>query len=126
MTGTCKYCGQICATEEKTQAEANTYAAENCDCLKAREERELKRRIDSAQDRLEELCGEDCEKYGFEPIDDERTIDFIKKIINHVARSDINSAAISILGGIRIAVKKGSKGTLKVSRSESRSYELEE
>ena len=126
MLGTCKYCGQICDAKAETQAEANAIASADCDCLQARQERELKRRIESAEEKLDELCGENCEKYGFEPIDDERTIDFIKKIINHVARSDINSAAVSILGGIRIAVKKGSKGTLKVSRSESRSYELEE
>ena len=126
MLGTCKYCGQICDAKAETQAEANAIASADCDCLQARQERELKRRIESAEEKLDELCGENCEKYGFEPIDDEHTIDFIKKIINHVARSDINSAAVSILGGIRIAVKKGSKGTLKVSRSESRSYELEE
>lgn len=126
MIGVCKYCGQTRATEAENKMEADKYAAENCDCVQARQERELTRRIESAKERLIELVGDDCEKYGFEPIEDGRTIDFLKQLIERVARSDMNVASISLVGNTRITIKKGSKGQLKVGRSESRSYEMKE
>ena len=69
MIGVCKYCGQTVTVEAENKIEADKFAAENCDCTRARQERELTRIIESAKERLIDLVGDDCEKYGFEPIE---------------------------------------------------------
>ena len=68
--GTCRYCGQVVNLdyEEETQAEADIAASEKCECYDARHERNLRKQITAAQNRIRKIFGDDAAKLGFSPI----------------------------------------------------------
>lgn len=68
--GTCRYCGQVVNLdyEEETQAEADIAASEKCECYDARHERNLRKQITAAQNRIRKIFGDDAAKLGFAPI----------------------------------------------------------
>ena len=55
--GTCRYCGQVVNLdyEEETQAEADIAASEKCECYDARHERNLRKQITAAQNRIRKM-----------------------------------------------------------------------
>lgn len=59
--GTCRYCGQVVNLdyEEETQAEADIAASEKCECYDARHERNLRKQITAAQNRIRKIFGDD-------------------------------------------------------------------
>ena len=72
--GTCRYCGQVVNLdyEEETQAEADIAASEKCECYDARHERNLRKQITAAQNRIRKIFGDDAAKLGFSPATPER------------------------------------------------------
>lgn len=62
--GTCRYCGQVVNLdyEEETQAEADIAASEKCECYDARHERNLRKQITAAQNRIRKIFGDDAAK----------------------------------------------------------------
>lgn len=67
--GTCRYCGQVVNLdyEEETQAEADIAASEKCECYDARHERNLRKQITAAQNRIRKIFGGRCCKAGLCP-----------------------------------------------------------
>ena len=64
--GTCRYCGQVVNLdyEEETQAEADIAASEKCECYDARHERNLRKQITAAQNRIRKIFGDDAAKHS--------------------------------------------------------------
>lgn len=85
-----------------------------------------RQRIIKAKGKAEELFGERAGIYGFEPLGDIETIEFIKMLIEHVAYRRILAAGILIAGGIRVNICMDSKGQIRVTGGKSMEYELEE
>lgn len=83
--GTCRYCGQVVNLdyEEETQAEADIAASEKCECYDARHERNLRKQITAAQNRIRKIFGDDAAKLGFAPIAAEEPLQLI-----NAARAD--------------------------------------
>lgn len=65
--GTCKYCGQVVNLdyEEETQAEADIAASEKCECYDARHERNLRKQITAAQNRIRKISGTMLQSWAF-------------------------------------------------------------
>ena len=82
--GTCRYCGQVVNLdyEEETQAEADIDASEKCECYDARHERNLRKQITAAQNRIRKIFGDDAAKLGFSPIAAEEPLQLLNASVS--------------------------------------------
>ena len=82
--GTCRYCGQVVNLdyEEETQAEADIAASEKCECYDARHERNLRKQITAAQNRIRKIFGDDAAKLGFSPIAAEEPLQLLNASVS--------------------------------------------
>lgn len=126
--GTCRYCGQVVNLdyEEETQAEADIAASEKCECYDARHERNLRKQITAAQNRIRKIFGDDAAKLGFSPIAAEEPLQLLNAIAEQTARGFITSATINVRGLCKAKITMTTKEKIKVERSETKTYQLEE
>ena len=82
--GTCRYCGQVVNLdyEEETQAEADIAASEKSECYDARHERNLRKQITAAQNRIRKIFGDDAAKLGFSPIAAEEPLQLLNASVS--------------------------------------------
>lgn len=82
--GTCRYCGQVVNLdyEKETQAEADIAASEKCECYDARHERNLRKQITAAQNRIRKIFGDDAAKLGFSPIAAEEPLQLLNASVS--------------------------------------------
>lgn len=125
--GTCRYCGQVVNLDydEQTQEAADFAASEQCSCDEAKRECGVRKRIDAAKDRIRKIFGADAEKYGFQPVSAE-SLQMLDALAELTARGFITSAAVNVRGLCKAKITLTSKEKIKVERSETRSYQLEE
>lgn len=128
IIGSCRYCGQVGAVDKQflTQEAADIWATANCNCPERRKQRELEERIENAQERVEQLFGEECLDLGFRSAAPEKTVQFLKKIVEAVAHDRILGASVQLEGCGQFAIRVTSKGKIRVERAEARVYQLEE
>ena len=126
--GTCRYCGQVVSLERErdTQEAADIAASEECSCYDARAERSVRRQIENAQDRIQKIFGSEAEELGFRPINAPEPVQLLNDIAVLIARGYITSAVVNVRGQCRAKISLTSKEKIKVERSETRSYQLEE
>ena len=125
-TGACKYCGQLQEVgPHPSQAAADETATEVCSCPSARTARRTAEQIEDARDRVNRLFGERAEDLGFKPIAGDGTIELLERVVELIARGPISSASLNIRGQCKAKFSITSKGKIKVSRSETRSCDLE-
>lgn len=125
--GTCRYCGQSVALEfaEETQEAADFAASEQCSCPEAKQEHVIRQRIDAAKDRIRKIFGADAGECGFQPVTAE-TLQMLDDLAELTARGFITSAAVNIYGLCKAKITMTTKAKIKVERSETRSYQLED
>lgn len=125
--GTCRYCGQVVNLDydEQTQESADFAASEQCSCDEAKRERGVRKRIDAAKDRIRKIFGADAEKYGFQPVS-VASLQMLDALAELTARGFITSAEVNVRGLCKAKITLTSKEKIKVERSETRSYQLEE
>lgn len=125
-TGICLYCGQLIEVgPHMLQKDANKTATDVCSCPEAKTERTVTEQIEDARDRVERLFGDSSEELGFKPIADNAPVSMLNDIVALIARRLISSATVQIRGQCKAKIGLTSKGKIKVSRSETRSYDLE-
>lgn len=125
-TGACKYCGQIQEVgPHSSQAAADETASEVCNCPTARQERRVHEQVEDACERVQRLFGDDAESLGFKPIPDE-AVGLLENVVEMIARGPISSASLNVRGRCKAKFSITSKGKIKVSRSETRSCDLED
>lgn len=125
-TGACKYCGQIQEVgPHPSQAAADETASEVCNCPTARQERRVHEQVEDACERVQRLFGDDAESLGFKPIPDE-AVGLLENVVEMIARGPISSASLNVRGRCKAKFSITSKGKIKVSRSETRSCDLED
>ncbi len=113
--------------EEETQAEADIAASEKCECYDARHERNLRKQITAAQNRIRKIFGDDAAKLGFSPIAAEEPLQLLNAIAEQTARGFITSATINVRGLCKAKNHDDhKKRKIKVERSETKTYQLEE
>ena len=81
--------------------------------------------IEDAQSRVNRLFGEGAEDLGFKPIAGDGAIELLERVVELIARGPISSASLNIRGQCKAKFSITSKGKIKVSRSETRSCDLE-
>lgn len=126
--GICRFCGQSVTLEREYDKEvaANIAASETCDCPGAKAERSIQRQIEAGERRVRQVFGGEAERIGFRPVDAPEPIELMDKIVALIARGYISSATINIRGRGRAKLSITSKEKIKVERSETRSFQLEE
>lgn len=125
-TGACRYCGQIQEVgPHPSQAAADDMATEVCNCQTARQERRVHEQVADACERVQRLFGDDAESLGFKPIPDE-AVGLLENVVEMIARGPISSASLNVRGRCKAKFSVTSKGKIKVSRSETRSCDLED
>ena len=125
-TGACKYCRQLQEVgPHPSQAAADETATEVCSCPSARTARRTAEQIEDARDRVNRLFGERAEDLGFKPIAGDGAIELLERVVELIARGPISSASLNIRGQCKAKFSITSKGKIKVSRSETRSCDLE-
>lgn len=125
--GACRYCGQISAEQPPgmdSQAEADAWVTEHCKCTEATLERNLRERIEDAKRRVRDLWGPGCERFSFDPVEDE-IIRALCGLVELAAEGVIRSATIQTVDHGKASVSVSAKGTIKVARIEARACQLE-
>lgn len=123
--GACQYCGQLQEVgPHPSQAAADETASEVCNCPRARDERRVRERAEDARERVERLFGDSAEELGFKPVAD-AAVHLLESVVEMIARGPISSASLNIRGQCKAKFSVTSKGKIKVSRSETRSCDLE-
>lgn len=124
--GVCRYCGQIQEVgPHPSQAAADETASEVCNCPTARQERRVLEQVEDACERVQRLFGDEAETLGFKPVPDE-AVGLLEKVVEMIARGPISSASLNVRGRCKAKFSITSKGKIKVSRSETRSCDLED
>ena len=124
-TGACRYCGQLQEVgPHPTQAAADETASEVCSCPGAKRERRVREQTEDAQEKISRIFGEEAESLGFRAAPEE-TVGLLNLTVGLIARGFISSANMNLLGLCRAKLSVTSKGKIKVSRSETRSFDLE-
>ena len=127
--GACIYCGQaiiINCYENETLDEKNRIATLQCHCPQASKEYNISMQIDKAKERVYLLFGELADNYGFVPLISSKTLEYLEETIVHIARREMRAATIQISGHCKAKISLTTKGTIKVERSETTKYQLEE
>ena len=125
-TGICRYCGQVIEVgPHMLRKDADKTATDVCSCPEAKIERNVTEQIEEARDRVERLFGDSSEELGFKPIADKAPVSMLDDMVALIARRLISSATVQIRGQCKAKIGLTSKGKIKVSRSETRSYDLE-
>ena len=126
MRGACRFCGQyIEVGPHASQEEADETASEVCSCYEARKARRITEQIEDAKEKINRVFGEEAEKLGFKPINSPGSIQLLEEIASLIAIGEITAAAVNIRGQCKAKLTFTSKEKIKVSRSETRSYDLE-
>lgn len=134
--GKCKYCGREWGVTlegareggfptQRTADAADDTATEVCNCPTARQERRVHEQVADACERVQRLFGDDAESLGFKPIPDE-AVGLLENVVEMIARGPISSASLNVRGRCKAKFSVTSKGKIKVSRSETRSCDLED
>lgn len=125
--GGCRFCGQTEAVEvppEWTEDEVDELVTERCECWEAESYARRKRRKEQAHERIDLLFGEGENKES-EPIQG-KALELLHDAVEKAGDEDIVSATIDTGNGIKAAIKLTDKGTIKVTRTQTKknSYEV--
>lgn len=120
----CRYCGQIRMIEVPnnwTEEQREEMTIECCICPDAMTHNGLKHRKEKAHERIEMLFGEQSEL----PID-ENVEKLLYMAVDAAVDLDIENVTISIKDGTKASIRRTTKGSIKIERSEisKNTYEL--
>lgn len=118
MEGYCPFCGQMQMVEATTEEEANSKAAENCNCDGSKKARSAKQ----CKDNIQETCGPNANEYQMDVLDEE-VIEIIKDLGSMCVYDNIEAASIRLPDSV-VALKQTKDG-VAVSRKKALSVKLE-
>lgn len=106
LSGTCEFCGQVLALDNEVDniKEANEAAKMICRCREAMEYQARQRSLESGLERIEELFGERCEEYGFNPVSEE-TVARLKENLRVCAEGGFRKVTVSLEDGSTAVLK---------------------
>ncbi|MDR2531478.1 MAG: hypothetical protein LBC82_01370 [Oscillospiraceae bacterium] len=110
---TCSHCGQ-----------ANLSDPLDCNCPEARREARIQAQIDKARERIKQLFGENAAERGFAPIHSTDTLDLMNDVVTLIANHAIKNATLQITGRCKAKISLTAKGSIKVGRTETTTYQL--
>lgn len=123
-TGACRFCGQIHVVDAPKMAgqdEIDELASRMCNCDEAQAYGESIQRVQRAQSKVDLLFGIRAEH----PVSS-TAVDFMYQVIENVEREVLNSVSFAIDGTTKCKIKKTTKGTIKVERTDTVTRTLED
>lgn len=87
-------------------------------------ERNLRERIADAKRRVWELWGPGCERFSFDPVENE-IVEALCSLVELAAAGTIRSTTIQTVDHGKASISVSTKGTIKVARIEARDCQLE-
>lgn len=125
--GACRFCGQVITLDvpEITEEAADRAATSLCSCREATVERETLEQVQKAQENITKIFGSGAAECGFSPIEDSDALKVLREIAAQVVKGKFFSAAIN-LGGSKAKIGLASSGKVKITRSKTTSYQLED
>lgn len=116
----CKFCGQIIAdcdvSQAKTEEEALEMGTMQCNCGNAMIYQRKRQQAESAKEEICALFGEDDELHNIKKCEPE-IIEFLKKSVDLIADGKIYKLSCGISGGGTADIKCDSKGKVTVQRA---------
>ena len=108
----CKHCGQV------------VMAGYDCECPGAQMEIRTEKQKVKAHEAIDILFGEHCATEGYEPVSENELVT-LKKLADNVAERNLISCTALLGGGIKAKIVRGSEGSVKIERSESKKTQTE-
>lgn len=118
MYGTCRFCGDtvILANEPSNQEEEIEMAILACDCAGAMLHKTMLSKAEIAKDNIDLEFNKDCPEVA----------EILKKAVEYIAKGKITKISVDTGRGVKAAVNKTSRCTIKVSRTETEKVEHDE
>ena len=119
---TCPFCGQLVAVERESDEAPQDAAARVCTCIEAKQYRYRKERLETANEKLENLFGEGARELNeLRPVRPE-AMQLLKLLVQMLVDGQIDSAAIQCGEICKAALSLNSKGFIKVQRTEGKTF----
>ena len=126
--GVCRYCGQVninIDTANCSKEEADALASKNCGCSGAKVSREREGQIQKAKERIEQLFGISASLLGFEPVNDD-VVEMLNNLVPQLAEDTLLAITVYINSETKAKLAMTAKGKIKVERTDTTKYQLEE
>lgn len=118
----CPFCGQLVAVERESGETPQDAAARVCTCIDAKQYRYRKKRLETANEKLENLFGEGAQELNaLRPVRPE-AMQLLKQLIQMLVDGQIDSAAIQCGEICKASLSLNSKGFIKVQRTEGKTF----
>lgn len=116
LTGTCQYCGQVNAFQwaegkDITEAEIQREGTLACTCEEAVYFKERDYKITAAIERLRNILNDGDEQEG-------QAFHILEKAVPLIYDQEIYSISINVGTGVKVDLKRGKEGQIKIKRQE--------
>ncbi len=115
--GVCEFCGQTFAVDACSPEQANVLATSRCRCDGAAKKERVETMIESGWDSVGSLFGENCEAYGFRPVEDAEVIRLLNDIVVLTANDLLLTTSVTISGYGVAQISRKTDGKLKIIRT---------
>ena len=109
----CAHCGQA------------TLDGAVCNCPPAERERIIQEQVSKAAERIDELFV-NCEKLDLKPIQNIKAVEHMTDAVSLIANGEMLNVSLQITSRCKAQISLTSKGKIKVARTETKKYQLEE
>jgi hypothetical protein len=113
LNNACTHCGQV------------PLDGEECNCPPTCRDRERKAQTEKAAERIDELFV-NCEKLNLKPIQNIEAVQHMNDAVQLIVDGKMLSVAFQLSGICKAQISLTSKGKIKVARTETKKYQLEE
>ena len=114
----CPYCGQVISATLQDRETSTEAAIRHCDCERARMHKRRMERLEQAKDTLQDTFGgEAAEKYGLKTVPEE-VMDLLQTLTRMLVDDKIVSVTVQCADSCKAKLAVGSKGEIKITRSE--------
>ena len=126
-TGVCRFCGQIKSVEvpeEWDDEKLDELVAESCNCDVAMRYQKKKKRREGAEEKLKEILEYEAEddEDGMVP-DDAKELSYVA--LEKILEGPINQITVETENGIKIKMKKNTKGYVRMERKKTKTKSCE-
>lgn len=125
-SGACRFCGQIATSiyAFETQDAADDWATSQCRCEAGEDAREYETNIKAAHEAVDRLFGENAGEAGLLPVS-ERAQLFLHDCVDLAGKGTFRNISVTLPRGDKAKIASKDLGKIKINRSCTTSYTLE-
>lgn len=116
----CEFCGQyntVSVPDNATQEQIRDAAIEVCNCSEAEIQKKKKRQILQAQARVDELFGDNAEKYELPSYPEGHLINYLYKSIEMAANDKFVSVSVNLGEYGKVKISATDNGNISIERT---------